>query len=378
MVLLIPYHANRYLQRSGAEAWFIGPLQYAVHVFHMPLFFVISGYLLAGAVDRRGAASSARERLRRIGLPLFAAMVTVIPLSNLAHSYGAVRKSGPMPEDRTLELSNLFIARPQILWFLVYLLILTIAGIGIWAALRGTRFSRWAGGAFRALLGGPLAIPVLALLAAAALIGSPSWEASKEVGGTFLPHPTLLAYYGLFLAFGWMLALNRDLVPRVERRPALHLLGGVALVVAGYWTIAHQSSLADERGAHAFALLVGPGLACWLLLFGLWGVFARLIPSERPVLRYIADGSFWIYLIHLPILLMLEYTLAYTGLPVEARFLLAVCGALAGALLTYALFVRHTPLGDFVGGRAPRRKVRAPRQVQPEPAAASSASTGAR
>lgn len=367
MVLLIPYHANRYLQRSGADAWFSDPLQYAIHVFHMPLFFVISGYLAAGAVARRGAVSSVRERLRRIGLPFLAAMVTIIPLANLAQSYGAARKPGPTPENRTVELGNLFIAKPQILWFLIYLLVLTIAGIGIWALLRDTRFSARAREAFRTLVESPLTIPVLAILATAALVANPTWEAPKTVGGTFIPHPELLAYYGLFVGFGWMLALNRDLVPRVERRPALHLLGGAALAVAGYWMITHQASLADQRGAHALALLIGPGLACWLLLFGLWGAFARMIPSERPALRYIADGSFWIYLIHLPLLLMFEYTLSYSGLPVELRFLLAVSGALAVALLTYALFVRHTPLGNFVGGRAPRKKSKQPQQVQPVP-----------
>lgn len=356
MVLLIPYHANRFLLRSGADPWFGGPLAYAIHAFHMPLFFVLSGYLAAAAVTRRGALESARERLRRIGLPLVAAMVTIIPLINLALAFGAAKKPGPLPPQRTLELGNVFTAEPLILWFLIYLLVLTIAAIVFWALLRGTRAAGTVNSAFRRLLASPLAVPVLAAGAAAVLLTTPAWEAPKTVGGDLVPDPTLLAYYGLFLGFGWMLAQNRDLVPRVERAPAVHLLAGSAAVLAGYLLFTDRVALAGQDGARALALLLGPGLACWLLLFGFWGAFARLLPRARPAVRYVADASFWIYLIHLPILLPLEYELQHTGLPVELRFALAVLGSLVGALLTYALFVRHTPIGSFLGARAPRRK----------------------
>ncbi|HWO48026.1 MAG TPA: acyltransferase family protein, partial [Solirubrobacterales bacterium] len=96
------------------------------------------------------------------------------------------------------------------------------------------------------------------------------------------------------------------------------------------------------------------GLVCWLTLFGIWGVLARYVRKESRVLRYLADASFWIYLVHIPFLVALQSTLSTTDLAIPVRWGLAVSGTLALALGTYALIrgtrnlvrdyrVRHAP-----------------------------------
>jgi peptidoglycan/LPS O-acetylase OafA/YrhL len=55
------------------------------------------------------------------------------------------------------------------------------------------------------------------------------------------------------------------------------------------------------------------------------------------VLRYLADASFWIYLVHIPFLVALQSTLSTTDLPIPLRWGVAVTGTFALALGSYAL-----------------------------------------
>lgn len=368
MVLLVPYHANRFIRVEDDPPSWADPFGFLIHTFHMPLFFALSGYLAAGAVARRGAAAGVRERLMRLGIPLLVAVVTVIPLVNLVVNYYATRNPGPTPEGFSLSAEDIFHFKPLILWFLLYLLILSLAAIAIWALLRGTRPGAWVHRAFRIVVGGPLAIPLLAIAAAAVLMGSPDWEATRTVGGTFVPDAALIVYYAIFFAFGWLLSGNKDLLPKVERLPLLHLVLGVAAaaVAYGYYDDRFRD---NDPFLHDVTLLLGAGFACWLILFGLWGTFARWLRNPNPVVAYVADASFWIYLIHLPALLLVENALARTDLPAGTRLGVAVAGALAFSLLTYAIFVRRTPIGRFLRGgkRLPPRGA-AGRQGAPAPA----------
>jgi peptidoglycan/LPS O-acetylase OafA/YrhL len=126
----------------------------------------------------------------------------------------------------------------------------------------------------------------------------------------------------------------------------------------------------DDPLLHDLTLLLGAGFACWLILFGLWGLFARWLRNPNRVVAYVADASFWIYLIHLPALLLVENALARTDLPAGLRLGAAVAGALAFSLLTYAIFVRRTPIGRFLRG-GKRLDPRGAAGPQPAPATAS-------
>ena len=55
------------------------------------------------------------------------------------------------------------------------------------------------------------------------------------------------------------------------------------------------------------------------------------------MLRYLADASFWIYLVHIPFLVALQSSLSTTDLALPIRWGLAVSGTLALAIGTYAL-----------------------------------------
>lgn len=55
----------------------------AIHMFRMPLFFIISGFFTMYILSRQGLAGMLRQRVQRILLPLLLALLTIVPIDNL-------------------------------------------------------------------------------------------------------------------------------------------------------------------------------------------------------------------------------------------------------------------------------------------------------
>ena len=100
----------------------------------------------------------------------------------------------------------------------------------------------------------------------------------------------------------------------------------------------------------------GP-LATWFCLFGLLSLSLRYL--ERPVgwIRYLADSSYWLYLVHVPVLLWVQLLLAPVSLPALMKGLLALGVAMPLMLASYQFIVRSTWLGWLLNGhRYPREE----------------------
>jgi peptidoglycan/LPS O-acetylase OafA/YrhL len=86
------------------------------------------------------------------------------------------------------------------------------------------------------------------------------------------------------------------------------------------------------------------------------GIFVRYCDSPRPVQRYLADGSYWIYLMHLPFTIAIPALLAPYPAPALAKFLVTLAGTALVTMVTYHYLVRSTWIGAFLNGRRhPRR-----------------------
>jgi ABC-type multidrug transport system ATPase subunit len=78
--------------------------------------------------------------------------------------------------------------------------------------------------------------------------------------------------------------------------------------------------------------------------------------------RYVADASYWIYLVHLPLVAALQVWVGDWPLHWSVKYPLIVLTALALLLLSYHWLVRDTPVGQLLNGR------RHPRHLRRQPA----------
>lgn len=351
MLLLVPYHGLKYLQLN--EGGFFGSafLLHWLHLWRMPLFFAVSGFLAAMTLARWGVARQLRSRLKRIGIPLAVGMVTIVPLVGLvmiglSHLFHGDSPRGPKP----LVFENVFRTQPMHLWFLNYLLIMSVISVGIVLMLRRLpAFGRGIDRAFRAVVSSPVMVPVLGICSGSMLYLGGFWRAPAVVAQSLIPNPEAFAFYTVFFAFGWLLYRNIGLVPRIESAPGWKLFFGTAFALLGFFLFSRRGQAADPASFRLPVLIAG-AMATWLTMFGFWGLFARVFAKERYWLRYLADASYWIFLIHVPFLSLASISLAQTELPIVLRLVLAVGFSLTCSLVTYALFVRYTAIGRLLNG----------------------------
>ena len=53
----------------------------------------------------------------------------------------------------------------------------------------------------------------------------------------------------------------------------------------------------------------------WLLTYGLFGLFLRYMSHPSPRWRYMADASYWIYIVHVPFVMLLPLLFANVPAP---------------------------------------------------------------
>jgi peptidoglycan/LPS O-acetylase OafA/YrhL len=353
VVLLVFFHATGYLILRDETSDVGTGFRWFVHVFHMPLFFVLSGFVLGLAARRTGLRPQLSARVKRLGIPFLLGMVTVIPAIRLVGIWFSSMGSGRTKPGEELTWGHVFSTAPQHLWFLEYLLLISAAVLLVWALWRGSgptdsgeavSHPRWLAAAIVAFMLTPV-IPVL-------LDGR--WEATYQPG-SMVPNLSLLAYYSSFLIVGWLLSIEPRHRVRMEASPLARFAAGLALA-AGAYAIFLQHDEVSEHGLWPRAgVVIASTAAAWLLISGLWGLAARLV-HDRPWVRWASDSSYWLYIVHLPILVLIESALARTSLPVLLRWLVAIVATVSICSLSYALFVRGRLLGRLLGERPPRRR----------------------
>jgi peptidoglycan/LPS O-acetylase OafA/YrhL len=242
------------------------------------------------------------------------------------------------------------------LWFLYYLALITALTL----ALRGlvTATGSWQGLMVRRadalvarLANSPFSLVILAVPTAAALWFMRFWGMDTP-DKSLLPHIPALVIYGGFFALGWMLSRQRELISQFARLTRQRWIpagtGTAAILLLG--EIERDPGHPHYVAAH-IAYALGYALTMWSLVFLTIGVFKKLCPRPNAFVRYVADSSYWMYLIHLPIVVWLQVAVAELPLHWSLKLAFISTTTIAISLLTYDLFVRSTFIGWVLNGR---------------------------
>jgi len=100
------------------------------------------------------------------------------------------------------------------------------------------------------------------------------------------------------------------------------------------------------------AITVSITIICGVLFsYAFIGLAEKGFGAYNPRLRFISDGAYWMYLIHLPIVTLITFFMFNLHIPIEIKFLIAIVMTSILCLGTYKYFVRSTPIGIFLNGR---------------------------
>ncbi len=317
-----------------------------LHLLRMPVFFLLAGCFAAWQCQRLGVHGWLRERARRVLLPL----LVCAPLLHLAMDallrHAVEHLQHPSPLLRLLQRAwaeGWPMPAPGTghLWFLHYLVLLALL---VWVA-RTLAPPHW-GARLRAL---PLWVWGLGVpwLLAMAFRAVPAPHPAPE---GLLPQGWAVVFYGAFFLMGWFGVHRLVQVATTPIRVAGWILGMAAAALYLWGLRTDTGGLAPQAAASWTVALTGAAAAVWLsLACTAWA--QRSWTWTCAPLRYLADASYWVYLVHLPLLLALQLALLDWSQPWFVKLPLVLALTLGLSLLTFEWGVRRTGFGRWLLGR---------------------------
>lgn len=261
-------------------------------------------------------------------------------------------RMGNEPRSDFPELRGLLFYLPVFmhLWFLWFLCLLVLAFLGyarIASTLRIESLPRW-------LVLSPISLLWLVPLTMLpqAFMQTGTFGPDPSIG--LLPIPSVFAYYAIFFFFGAIYWETADSDCRLGGwwYVSLPLACLIVFPISFDWVTGELGvvpSLGDDR----MTALVGnflQAIFAWLMVSGSIGACRRWLSRESKRLRYISDASYWMYLVHLPIVILAQVMVRDMQVPAFLKFASITIAVSVILLVTYEYGVRYTPIGRLLNG----------------------------
>ena len=332
-----------------------------LYSFAMPVFFVTAGFAAALLLRRKGARVMARSRFRTIFLPLLVAYLLLSPLTRGAYAFAnEASVSGSLQAGIDLLLQGDWIrwSKAYHLWFLVSLLLYTALAVYLDSLIHRLLRDRvrHLHAATRKLFTSRFRSILLTLILACTMI--PAYVLDDGDATTL---PMQLTLFGFFIV-GWLLYLHRDLLPTFRDNAWRPIAGALVVLPAAVWSTRERLFSPEELQPllGTVAGLSNSALAAFMT-FGLLGIFQTRFDRRPSRLgQYLSDASYWIFLIHLPLLIAVAGALSTTDFSAATKYLLTLALVVPLVVSTYHFGVRSTRFGRFLKGRDGTASTRRP------------------
>lgn len=338
-------HIHWWYSNSGQTAPLFDLIVAIFDLFIMPVLFLVSGYFALPSLRRHGSGGFLLGKIRRLFLPMVFLTVFYVPIINFISSqawgrnpsgsffaywkhvllsftpvcwrvFDSVESAVPYLDDMT----------PNYLWYLslLFLLMLLFLGLEVFLGRTGkhdTERSRQSGGAMLAVAAAFGVVMVLAMAGLNMLVPFGVWaQASSFL--VFQPIRVPL-YAGMFFLgvyanrHGWF--MHRPLPG-----PLWGWIGG--MVLSGFAFIFMVSSTQLFPGTFGRALVLAATRTAFALCMTatLTTLGFRYWTRTSGVHRLLAKSSYDLYLLHLPLMVALQYGLRFVEMSVYLKFVLAV------------------------------------------------------
>ncbi len=348
---------------------------YLIHVFRMATFFMIAGFFGHMVFHRRGARAFIKDRLRRIALPLVIFWpVVIVPLTG-ALIWGVFKlNGGEFPEESTAPEGTEFpLTHLWFLYILLWIYGLVLASREILARVdRKEALRNKIDKLFARITASRTASLVLAVPVAIALALIPDWI---FWGGIPTPDQSLrpvassLFIYCYLFVLGWILHRQRELLEAIRGNRMTHLLIGVVAVVVSLTLSGVESDFVTvAAGLDGYLYAASYGVAVLALTLAFIGYGMELFRNENTRIRYLADASYWMYVMHLPIVMLLQAWMMDMSLHWSIKFALINLLTFGFLLISYHWLVRDRWLGRLLSGKSKNGKAVQQEAVSPSAA----------
>jgi glucans biosynthesis protein C len=327
-------------------------LEYIMLFFNrwrLPLLFFISGAGVCFSLRRRSWGQFTGDRLRRLLLPLAFGMFVVVPPQiwyerlhhgasySYAEFYPTVFEFVSYPKGNTSW---------HHLWFVVYILVYSLACIPVFAFLRSSLGRRGVDAFARALERWPFALYAVTW---------PSIVVSVTLGPRWPTTHNLVADWanliGCLITFLWgfVFASNQRLLDVLTRRRRELLYGAIAIAVLFFSLYA---SGATRNLPATWRLFIGATVSGYfggLWIFALVGYARAKLHRDSPRLRYATEAVYPFYIVHQTVTIAAAYYVVQWPLGVLPKLIAVAAATLIGSWGIVEIVRRVTPLRPLFG-----------------------------
>ena len=357
----LPYIPNveAFWPTDGRSSQVINAIFQFIHVWRMPLFFILAGFFANLLISKKSWKFWWGNRLLRIGLPI----AVFSPLMSLTVPW--IFKYGVTGEFYFFYSEE---GQPFHLWFLWHLLIFVVCtavltpvyvlgvaafngldriGLGFIGTILRRSKSLVSRGMFRPRF--PLVFILLCTV-----INLPT-------EGRLIVNPIA---GGVYFVLGYSLYGNTSLVTFLKAQWRYYFFLGLVgftlflvlesrdLVNDIYSTKLDGNEYLRTISESVPAILIFIKTVCAVLFsYAFIGLSEKRFGSYNAKLRFVSDGAYWMYLIHLPIVTFITFLMFKWPIPIEIKFLLAIAATSIICLGSYKYLVRSTFIGILLNGK---------------------------
>jgi glucan biosynthesis protein C len=320
------------------------------HLFRMPLFFVIAGFFVAYLVSKRGMGGMMLNRAKRVLLPL----VIFLPLclwaivASLISAVAAVEHKSPLLQMIAQSMATPGTPPPPFstmhLWFLYNLMLFCLL-TWVLSYINWSRLSNL----FSAIKPVQFIVIFPLLLMPGLLLVESPFPAPDKI----LPQLWSFGFFGLFFVLGYWVFRAQDFIDRFQPYCVILFVASLILYTGYYSLIPKVFTFPQtplEFPQNIILKLCEAYISVWMTLVCLVAG-KRYLNSHNRAMRFFSDSSYWIYIIHLPLLFAVQYQLMDKEWGLLAKFSASVGITLLIGAVSYLLLVRWTPIGWMLNGR---------------------------
>ncbi len=327
---------------------------WSIEIFIMPVFLVIAGFLLTPTLVRRGPSGMLAARWKRLARPLLFGVLVILPIDFYLWLGGwvsegiiPVRKMQSLKFDGGVDRDLWGLSH---LWFLLYMLtyIVLVAAVAT-IAQRSSRLSRL----LKNIQRPTVLLPIAAIVAVMTVGIRP--EVVWGFQHRFEPVPSKWLYSLMFFLAGMVWATHDPKLLSLSRLAQWRYVGlasvcGVAALMMGRWHLAMDAGQHESLATKALLATLTVTAATSLATVGIAVAVANTRRTGR-VMAYLAAASFWLYLVHHPLLVLVHIDLKWLlpSAPGAIKMVISFAISVAVSLAMYEVLVRRTRFGRWTG-----------------------------
>ncbi len=342
----LPYFFTDGLWPSDDQSGSIKAIFEFIHMWRMPVFFMLSGFLSALVISRRSTVYWADHRFKRVGLPLLIFWLPIALVLPQIFGYGF---KGEFPGVDGIKAETLF--NPNHLWFLIHLL-LFVGIVGIIRLISSatatifrpsvfmTSWTMFAGFFVRVIY---LPVPLAIIIILFFMLIPTGGELISNLAGT-----------SIYFFLGYGLFSNISLFNRMKSYWIYYVVFALLAFAAYLWLISELGAYdpKNEEDAPLWGLVIVLKATCAILFsYGFIGLSEVKFGTDSHTWRWLSDSAYWIYLVHLPIVTMITFAMFSISIPVEIKFILSIVMTSVIGVVTYKYLVRGTVVGLLLNGK---------------------------